>query len=130
MQEDLGHQVAARIQVVEGRVLGKLDRVRRLLEDSVVRARVVVDVDHARLLDEWAHMAREGGLLSKRVDGVEVERGRAEDRQGAPTEAGVRRAQRPLHPAECRSPRRRAVERSKLRAEDDGIGTVAHRLRP
>ena len=46
MEQDLCHQVAPRVQVVECRVLGKLDRMRRLLEDSIVGGRVVVDVHH------------------------------------------------------------------------------------
>eukprot|EP00964_Phaeocystis_antarctica_P080863 scaffold50515_cov56-Phaeocystis_antarctica.AAC.3 len=120
---------AAGVKVVEGRVLGELDGVRRALEDGVVRGRVVVDVHHAVLLDDRPHRGGEGRLVLRRVDRVEVEAGRAEEELRAPADAGVGAAQRVLHEREGVAPRRGAVEVAKLRAEDERRRAVAHRVR-
>ena len=73
VKQQLRHQVATVIEVVEGRVFRKLDRAWRRLEDGLVRRRVHVEVDETRPLDERPHQRAKFVLLLLRVDGVKVE---------------------------------------------------------
>eukprot|EP00327_Prymnesium_parvum_P022175 CAMPEP_0113273574 /NCGR_PEP_ID=MMETSP0008_2-20120614/23924_1 /TAXON_ID=97485 /ORGANISM="Prymnesium parvum" /LENGTH=123 /DNA_ID=CAMNT_0000123101 /DNA_START=313 /DNA_END=681 /DNA_ORIENTATION=- /assembly_acc=CAM_ASM_000153 len=122
MKKKLSHEVSPRIEVMKRRVLGKLDRIWRILEHGVVRRRVIVDVHHARLLHKRPHIRREHRLLARCVHRVEVERRGAEDLQRAPPQTAVGRAQRGADSAQRLPPCRRAVKRAELWAEDERVG--------
>mmetsp|Transcript_48329 Transcript_48329/g.111878 ORF Transcript_48329/g.111878 Transcript_48329/m.111878 type:complete len:209 (-) Transcript_48329:1582-2208(-) len=112
---------------MERAVLCKLDRVRCVLEDCVVRRRVIVHVDHACLLHQRSHQAGERRLLAGRVDRVEIKSGGAEDEQGAAAKAAVGARDACIHERQRAAPPIRAVKTAELRPVDDRMRTVPDR---